>query len=189
MWAGSEKVEWARGRWGPWIGLAQARKGKGQSWASQRAREGSRWYWDRVGRVVVDQGHSVVGWNHRHVVAMDEELLQLRLIEEEDEIIDVVDADSEERSAQIVLYLYGKLLTSKSFNPKAMKSILKNIWKPERGVVIRELDSNLFAFQFFSTADKGFVLNEGSWCFDGKILLLTEVTGLEQPLEIQFNTA
>ena len=55
--------------------------------------------------------------------------------------------------------------------------IFKYIWKPEKGVVIRDLDSNLFAFQFFSLADKEHMLNEGLWSFDGKILLLQEVMG------------
>ncbi|KAJ8432177.1 hypothetical protein Cgig2_008629 [Carnegiea gigantea] len=100
--------------------------------------------------------------------SLEQELLQLKLTKEEDEIIDVADIDLEERSEQIALCLYGKLLTTKSFNHRAMKSILKNIWKPKRGV--------------------DFVLNDGPWCFDGKILLLTEVTGLEQPSEIQFVT-
>ncbi|KAJ8433978.1 hypothetical protein Cgig2_024683 [Carnegiea gigantea] len=85
-------------------------------------------------------------------------MLQLNLTEEEEEIIDVPDVDSEERFEQIALCL---------------------------GVDIQDLDSILFAFQFFSSIDKDFVVN-GPRCFDGKILLLIEVTGLEQPSEIQF---
>ncbi|KAJ8452207.1 hypothetical protein Cgig2_006012 [Carnegiea gigantea] len=69
-----------------------------------------------------------------------------------------------------------------------MKTVLKNIWKPEKGVIIRDLDTNLFAFQFFSSVDKLFVLNEGQWSFDEKILLLKEVTGFEKPFGVSFTT-
>ena len=47
----------------------------------------------------------------------------------------------------------------------------------------------MFAFQFFSRADKNFVLDEGPWTFDGNILLIKEMTGLEQPSEIVFMLA
>ncbi|KAJ8429102.1 LOW QUALITY PROTEIN: hypothetical protein Cgig2_023644 [Carnegiea gigantea] len=53
----------------------------------------------------------------------------------------------------------------------------------------RELDKNLFSFQFFSNADKEYVLNKGPWAFDGHLLLVKEIIGLEQPLDIKFDTA
>ncbi|KAJ8443086.1 hypothetical protein Cgig2_030854 [Carnegiea gigantea] len=81
---------------------------------------------------------------------------------------------SDERMEQIALCLYGHLLTGKSFNSRAMKSVFCNIWKSNKGVVICDLDYNLFSFRFFSTADKEYVLNEGPWTFDGKISLPKE---------------
>ncbi|KAJ8422639.1 hypothetical protein Cgig2_000445 [Carnegiea gigantea] len=85
--------------------------------------------------------------------------------------------------------LVGKLLTESYFNPEATKAVLQNIWKPARGVIIRELDKNLFSFQFFSTADKEHVLNEGPWAFDGHLLLLKEIMGPEQPADVKFDMA
>ncbi|KAJ8428057.1 hypothetical protein Cgig2_023451 [Carnegiea gigantea] len=35
-----------------------------------------------------------------------------------------------------------------------MKNALISIWKPSKGLVVRDLDNNLFLFQFFSAADK-----------------------------------
>ena len=69
--------------------------------------------------------------------------------------------ESEERIEQIALCLWGKLLTENYFNLGAMKAVLKNIWKPTRGVIIRELDKDLFSFQFFLNVDEEYVLNEG----------------------------
>ncbi|KAJ8442161.1 hypothetical protein Cgig2_015502 [Carnegiea gigantea] len=60
---------------------------------------------------------------------------------------------------------------------------------PRERVVIKDLECNLFAFQFFSAADKDFVLNEGPWAFDGCILVLKDIDGSEQPLEVVFEIA
>ncbi|KAJ8439338.1 LOW QUALITY PROTEIN: hypothetical protein Cgig2_022475 [Carnegiea gigantea] len=57
-----------------------------------------------------------------------------------------------------------------------MKTVFKNVWKPSRGVVIRDLDRNLFAFQFFTPAGRDYFLNKGPWAFDGNILLLRTIT-------------
>ncbi|KAJ8450416.1 hypothetical protein Cgig2_002101 [Carnegiea gigantea] len=70
-----------------------------------------------------------------------------------------------------------------------MKSIFRNMWKRSKRLVIRELDSNLFAFQFFAAANKDYVLNEGPWAFDGSLLLLKRMTGLEVSSEVVFSTA
>ena len=52
---------------------------------------------------------------------------------------------------------------------------------------MRDLDKNLFSFQFFSSADKEFVLNERPWAFDGHLLLLKEIIGVEQPTDVSFD--
>jgi len=114
---------------------------------------------------------------------------KLTLTEEEAAVV-VFEGDSPaEKEEEIALSLVGKLLCEGSFNARVMKTVLKNIWKPVKGVVIRDLASNLFVFQFFSEADKNFVLNEGPWAFDGHLLLLRPWTGLEQPSELTFSVA
>ena len=87
-------------------------------------------------------------------------------------MIIVDDKDDNTTNELISLCLLGRLHTTLAFNPRAMKSVLINVWKSSKGRVIRDLDANLFVFQFFSAADRNFVLNEGPWAFDGSILLL-----------------
>ncbi|KAJ8446368.1 hypothetical protein Cgig2_019261 [Carnegiea gigantea] len=70
-----------------------------------------------------------------------------------------------------------------------MKSVFRNVWEPSEGLVIHDLDVNLFSFQFFRVADKEYVLNEGPWAFDGHTLLLKLMTGLEILSEVQFTKA
>ena len=57
--------------------------------------------------------------------------------------------------------------------------VLRNIWKRAKGLVIRDLDTNLFVFKFSSDVDKDYVLNKGPWVFDGHILLIQQMIGLE----------
>ncbi|KAJ8435105.1 hypothetical protein Cgig2_001980 [Carnegiea gigantea] len=110
------------------------------------------------------------------------------MLMEEEQVVVYEEDESEEPIEKISWCLWGKLLTENFFNPWAMKPVLKNIWKLARGVIIRELDKNLFSFQFFSSVDKEHVLNEGPWAFDGHLLLLKEITGLEQPTDVEFDT-
>ncbi|KAJ8442816.1 hypothetical protein Cgig2_016282 [Carnegiea gigantea] len=42
-------------------------------------------------------------------------------------------------------------------------------------------------FQFFSDADRDYALNEGPWAFDGSVLLVKWMHGLEQPSEMTFS--
>lgn len=87
---------------------------------------------------------------------------------------------------QIYLSLVGKLFTVKSFNAEAMKKTLVSFWSLKKNVVVRMVEINLFVFQFFCETDKIRVLNGCPWSFDGKILLLKELKGEEQPSEVNF---
>ena len=55
--------------------------------------------------------------------------------------------------------------------------------------VVRDLDFNLITFQFLFAADHDLILSEGAWAFEGCILLLKQMTGLEVPSEVEFSMA
>ena len=88
--------------------------------------------------------------------------------------------------SQIALCLVGKLPTTNNFNLEAMKNVLKSTWKPHKGVVIQDIDDNLFFFQFFNNDDHLNVIKGVPWAFDGHLLLLQEIKGPEQPKVVQF---
>ena len=119
---------------------------------------------------------------------LDEAWNWLTLTGDEEEATIFEEETPVEKLEEIKLCLWGKLMTTKQFNARAMKMVLKNIWKPEKGVVIKDLDSNLFSFQFFSQVDQDYVFYEGPWSFDGSILLLKQVTGSEQIADITFDS-
>ncbi|KAJ8432653.1 hypothetical protein Cgig2_011819 [Carnegiea gigantea] len=94
------------------------------------------------------------------------------ICEDEEQIVIIDDEEDNAKDEQIALYMLGRLHTKIAFNAKAMKSALRIVWKPAKGIVIRDLDVNLFVFQFFNQADKAYALNEGPWGLDGHLLLL-----------------
>ncbi|KAJ8432880.1 hypothetical protein Cgig2_021016 [Carnegiea gigantea] len=67
-----------------------------------------------------------------------------------------------------------------------MKSIFHNIWKLLKGVVIRDLDTNSLAFQFFCTTNRDYVLNHGPRAFNEHVLLIKQMIRMEVLLDVQF---
>ncbi|KAL3514834.1 hypothetical protein ACH5RR_027551 [Cinchona calisaya] len=66
--------------------------------------------------------------------------------------------------------------------------IMRNIWKPSKGIQSSVLGGNLILFQFFSKADLQRVLEGAPWDFDKNLLILKEYVGNVQPSKIQFDT-
>lgn len=99
---------------------------------------------------------------------------KLKLTKEEEETVEFEEEIFEDRKAEIALSILGKFLTPNTFSIKAMKTVMQTVWKPSRGMVVKELDKNLFLFQFFLQKDKEFALSEGPWAFDGHLLITKE---------------
>lgn len=77
---------------------------------------------------------------------LDEAWQSLRLTAEEEQVIIVDEEEDNEKNEQIALCSVGHLYTDIAFNARAMKSVFCNVWKPAKGLVVRDLDANLFAF-------------------------------------------
>ncbi|KAJ8451231.1 hypothetical protein Cgig2_014003 [Carnegiea gigantea] len=63
------------------------------------------------------------------------------------------------------------------------------IWRPMKGVHVKDLGENLFLFQFFYELDMRRVLDGGPWCFDQHLLVLKECSEKEQPSKIVLEKA
>ncbi|KAJ8428738.1 hypothetical protein Cgig2_019031 [Carnegiea gigantea] len=78
---------------------------------------------------------------------MAEELMveweKLKLTKEEEEEAEYKVEIPEERKEEIALSLLGKFLTHNALSIKTMKTITQAIWRPLRGMVVKELDKNL----------------------------------------------
>ncbi|KAL2895154.1 hypothetical protein RDABS01_011063 [Bienertia sinuspersici] len=112
--------------------------------------------------------------------SLEEKWKAMSLTEEEEDAL-ICDDDPDELSEQLVAHsLVGKL---------GLKNTMRNLWKPSKGLVVREIENNIFVFQFFSKGDREKVMDQGSWSFDGKLLLLKDVKRGEQPAKMSFNMA
>ncbi|KNA21693.1 hypothetical protein SOVF_040780, partial [Spinacia oleracea] len=119
---------------------------------------------------------------------LEKRLNRLILTEEEEEVIVCDEAEDDTITDQLALCLVGKLLTHSPFSVEAMKNTMKIAWRLGKGMVVREIENNLYMFQFFIMSDKMKVMEEGPWFFDGAPLLLKEVEEGVQPSEITFDT-
>ena len=92
---------------------------------------------------------------------LEVEWSKLKLMEAEEEVMIFDEEVSAEKKEEIELSILGQLLTQSNYNIRVMKNVLRNIWWPSKGKVVRELDHNIVVFQFSSKKDKEHVLNEG----------------------------
>uniref|UniRef100_A0A803ML34 DUF4283 domain-containing protein n=1 Tax=Chenopodium quinoa TaxID=63459 RepID=A0A803ML34_CHEQI len=120
---------------------------------------------------------------------LENKIKGMTLIEEEEEIVDCDMEEEEEINEQLMLCLVGKLLTSNPFSIDVMKNTMRSAWKLNKGMVVREIDNNVFIFQFFAYSNKIKVLEEGLWTFDGVPLILKEIEEGIQPSKLVFDTA
>lgn len=60
----------------------------------------------------------------------------------------VSDPENQQFVCNAKLCLNGKFLTKGVLDFQAMQKTLAALWRPGRGVYIKELDTNLFLFQF-----------------------------------------
>lgn len=108
-------------------------------------------------------------------------------IEDEENTELIFDEEAEDVSNKFETCLVGRLLTEKGLNVRAMKSKLADIWRPPRGITIKDLKPGVYLFQFYHVDDLEWVLNGGPWSFDGAMLVISRVGANEDPLEVQLS--
>ncbi|KAJ8445207.1 LOW QUALITY PROTEIN: hypothetical protein Cgig2_024413 [Carnegiea gigantea] len=75
---------------------------------------------------------------------LEEAWSRLSLTEEEATVVEFEEEAPTEKKEEIALSLLGKLLTDTSFNARVVKTVLRNIWKSSKRLVVRDLHNNLF---------------------------------------------
>ena len=100
------------------------------------------------------------------------ELQHLCLTKEEEEEIPVSTQIREDLLEECSLSLFGKLLSERQQNIRALKSTLKAAWKMGSELRIVEVGSNILQFKFGSSYQRDWVENSGPWNFENNLLLL-----------------
>ncbi|KAH9786028.1 reverse transcriptase domain-containing protein [Citrus sinensis] len=96
----------------------------------------------------------------------------------------VEDDECEEAKSDFRYCLVGRFLTDKVINFPAMKSTMASLWRPGRGVCIKDLSPTLFLFQFFHEIDINRVIDSGPWTFDQHILIVQRLGAEDQPQHV-----
>lgn len=66
----------------------------------------------------------------------------------------------------IQLCLVGSFLNEGVVDFTAMKHTLASLWRPEKGVYMKEIDVNLYIFQFYHELDIKRFISGSPWTFN-----------------------
>lgn len=69
----------------------------------------------------------------------------------------------------------------------AMQQTLAALWKPGMGVYIKELETNLFLFQFYHEVDVSRVMEGCPWSFNRRALIMRRLKEGENPHNVELN--
>lgn len=69
----------------------------------------------------------------------------------------------------------------------AMQQTLAALWKPGRGVYMKELEANLYLFQFYHELDVKRVLEGSPWSFNRRALVMARMQEGENLRNINLN--
>ena len=97
---------------------------------------------------------------------------RINLTEEVGEIIQVCPRQRERLLEECSVSLFGKFLTTKPFNQRAAKNLLRTTWMFGSNLKIIDVGEGLFQFKFNMESQLVWVLNNGPWSFDNYYLLL-----------------
>ncbi|KAL8158273.1 hypothetical protein AgCh_002828 [Apium graveolens] len=79
------------------------------------------------------------------------------------------------------LCVVARFITDGHADFQALQQTLAALWKPGRGVYIKELETNLYLFQFFHELDVKRVLDGSPWSFNRRALPMARLKEGENP--------
>ena len=101
-----------------------------------------------------------------------EGLLNLRLTKEEEEEISIKTKSRADLLEECSLSLFGRLLTDRHQNQRALKNTLRSAWKMGSDLQIVDVGNNILQFKFNSEFQLQWVERNGPWNFENNLLLL-----------------
>ena len=99
-------------------------------------------------------------------------LQSITLTEEEGEVIKVGVSQRERMLEECSLSLLGRCLTTRAFNQRADKDLLRFVWRLGSDLCIVDVGDDLFQFKFTMESQLKWVLANGPWSFEDHPLAL-----------------
>lgn len=88
----------------------------------------------------------------------------------------------------VKLCVVGRFITEGQVDFLAMKQTLATLWKPGMGVYIKDLEANLFLFQFYHEVDVKRVMEGCPWSFNRRALIMSRLKEEENPRCVTLNS-
>ena len=101
-----------------------------------------------------------------------ERLQNIQLTEEEGEVVHIRSISREKTIEDCSLTLLGHFLTTRPYNQKAAKALLRLVWKLGNDLRIVDVGEGLHQFRFKLESQLTWVLNNGPWSFNNTLLVL-----------------
>ena len=101
-----------------------------------------------------------------------DKLQSITLTEDEGEIIKVGVSQRERMLEECFLSLLGRCLTTRAFNQRADKNLLRFMWKLGSDLHIVDVGDDLFQFKFTMESQLKWVPANGPWSFEDHLLAL-----------------
>ncbi|XVF44778.1 hypothetical protein PTKIN_Ptkin02bG0151200 [Pterospermum kingtungense] len=110
----------------------------------------------------------------------------LSMSRDEDGDLDLLVDDNEARQQfeRFALCLVGRLLTDRTVNFNSIQNRMADVWRPRKGVTVKDIGDGLFLFQFNHMVDLRRVSDGGPWSFDNHMLVLHHLQPEQSPAEI-----
>ena len=100
-------------------------------------------------------------------------LQNLQLTKEEEDSIQISVHSRNELMEECHLSLFGKLLSDRQQNQRALESTLRSVWRMGSDLRIVEVGNDFLQFKFCSKHQLEWVEKNGPWNFDNNLLLLS----------------
>lgn len=113
----------------------------------------------------------------------------LTLVDKYEVEITVENAAAEVSPEEYKYCLVGRLTTEKPIKFQFFRDTMVVVWRPGRGVYIKEIQTNLYLFQFFHELDINRVVEDGPWSYEHNLLVLHRLAPNESPMGVSLNIA
>jgi hypothetical protein len=82
--------------------------------------------------------------------------------------------------------LVGKVSSERQVNKEAFRNVLSQLWRTVGSILFKEVQDNIWLFEFTDKDDKDRVLEGRPWSFDRQIIVLNDFVGSIPPSQMEF---
>lgn len=115
---------------------------------------------------------------------MESHFANINLEGDEDDKLILDDNNIQADETFVDLCLVGRFLTDQPINFNLMRSRMAGIWRPGKGVFMKDIGQGRYIFQFFHKIDLQRVAEGGPWSFNNIPLILHQLSKGEFPLRV-----